>query len=260
MIKLFRNIRKKLFNENKFSQYFFYAIGEIALVVIGILLALQINDWNQDRLDKRLEQDYYCQFLEDIKLDLIQLNEQVSYTKERLHHANQMLALLQDEKSDFAKILEHTKGSVSKTDAIITANINAFEDLKSSGNLRLITDKDIKNQLTKYYANEQALLNIITSNAISMTTRFKEKTDKINNGWVFLIESQKGFDTSLVSVDKLKKLFVRDEKITRNLINDALAYIASNSRNLELLNSLGEEIHTMKLILEKKCSSGDLAK
>jgi hypothetical protein len=45
MIKYFRNIRHKLLTENKFSKYFLYAIGEIFLVVIGILIALQINDW-----------------------------------------------------------------------------------------------------------------------------------------------------------------------------------------------------------------------
>tara|TARA_R110002049_G_scaffold200429_3_gene371174 strand:- start:94709 stop:95443 length:735 start_codon:yes stop_codon:yes gene_type:complete len=239
--------------KNKTGKYLKYAIGEIALVVIGILIALQINNWNQQRLDRILEEDYYCQFLEDINQDLIQLHEQVKNTQERLHHANKMLGLLQSENSDYAKILEHTKGAVSKTDAIITPNINAFEDLKSSGNLRLITDKKIKNQLTKYYANTQGLLNIINSNAISITTRFKDKTDKINNGWIYLIESQNGFDSTLVSVEKLKKLFVRNKEVTRNHMNDALAYIGSNSRNLEHLKSLESEVLSMKALLETKC-------
>jgi len=46
MIKFFRKIRKKMLIENKFSKYLLYAIGEIVLVVIGILIALQINNWN----------------------------------------------------------------------------------------------------------------------------------------------------------------------------------------------------------------------
>ncbi|WP_223033784.1 DUF6090 family protein [Hanstruepera marina] len=49
MIKFFRNIRKNLLNEGKTSKYFKYAIGEIVLVVIGILIALQINNWNENR-------------------------------------------------------------------------------------------------------------------------------------------------------------------------------------------------------------------
>lgn len=50
MIKFFRKIRQKLLAEDKFSKYLIYAIGEIVLVVIGILIALQINNWNEERL------------------------------------------------------------------------------------------------------------------------------------------------------------------------------------------------------------------
>ncbi|PWI29870.1 hypothetical protein DI383_08940 [Flavobacteriaceae bacterium LYZ1037] len=49
MIKLFSKIRKQLLNENKTGRYFKYAIGEIFLVMVGILLALQVNNWNQER-------------------------------------------------------------------------------------------------------------------------------------------------------------------------------------------------------------------
>ena len=53
MIKFFRSIRKALLAENKFSKYLIYAIGEIVLVVIGILIALQINNWNENRKIER---------------------------------------------------------------------------------------------------------------------------------------------------------------------------------------------------------------
>ena len=55
MIKFFRKIRQKLLTENKFSKYLIYAIGEIILVVIGILIALQINNWNHERLNRKQE-------------------------------------------------------------------------------------------------------------------------------------------------------------------------------------------------------------
>ena len=53
MIKFFRKIRQKLITENKFNRYLLYAIGEIILVVIGILIALQVNNWNNDRIIER---------------------------------------------------------------------------------------------------------------------------------------------------------------------------------------------------------------
>ena len=52
-MKIFRKIRQKLLTENKFSKYLIYALGEIVLVVIGILIALQINNWNQSKQEQK---------------------------------------------------------------------------------------------------------------------------------------------------------------------------------------------------------------
>ena len=58
MLKFFRNIRKKLASENKVASYLRYAIGEIILVVIGILIALQVNNWNEQRKSNEKFNDY----------------------------------------------------------------------------------------------------------------------------------------------------------------------------------------------------------
>lgn len=57
MLKLFRNIRKKLLQEGKTASYIKYAIGEIFLVVIGILIALSINNWNEKRKNQVFEEE-----------------------------------------------------------------------------------------------------------------------------------------------------------------------------------------------------------
>ena len=71
MIKFFRHIRKSLLEENKMGKYFKYAIGEIILVVIGILIALQINNWNEGRKAKNNEAVLVKQLLVDAKKDSI---------------------------------------------------------------------------------------------------------------------------------------------------------------------------------------------
>ena len=66
MIKFFRNIRQNLVMENKNGMYFKYAVGEIVLVVIGILIALQINNWNENVKKLKQEKIYYCKIKEDL--------------------------------------------------------------------------------------------------------------------------------------------------------------------------------------------------
>jgi len=70
MIKLFRNIRQNLLNEGKTSKYFKYAIGEIVLVVIGILIALSINNWNEKQKQKKQLDAIYTTVQQNLKTDL----------------------------------------------------------------------------------------------------------------------------------------------------------------------------------------------
>lgn len=69
MIKFFRKIRKKLLSEGKTGKYFKYAIGEIILVVIGILIALGINNWNENRKDRKQENEFLISIRKDLKQD-----------------------------------------------------------------------------------------------------------------------------------------------------------------------------------------------
>jgi len=79
VINFFRNIRKKLITENqsiiKNTNYFKYAIGEIVLVVIGILIALQINNWNEFRKDKSRIVNYLSEIINDLDQDMLFFNE-----------------------------------------------------------------------------------------------------------------------------------------------------------------------------------------
>jgi hypothetical protein len=81
MIKFFRKIRQNLLSEGKTGKYLKYAIGEIILVVIGILIALQINNWNETRIQSIAEKEFISSLKYDLKQDkffiesVIELNE-----------------------------------------------------------------------------------------------------------------------------------------------------------------------------------------
>ena len=84
MIKLFRKIRYDLMEKNKTGKYFKYAIGEIVLVVIGILIALQINNWNEDRKKDLLEITVLKELKKNLIDDIKDIDENVGYHKQAI--------------------------------------------------------------------------------------------------------------------------------------------------------------------------------
>jgi hypothetical protein len=90
MIKFFRKIRHRLLTENKFSKYLIYAIGEIVLVVIGILIALQINNWNEEGKTSLEEQKILEQLKNEFEKNLEQLNEKI-YMRNKMTLASEGL-------------------------------------------------------------------------------------------------------------------------------------------------------------------------
>ncbi|MFD1004965.1 DUF6090 family protein [Winogradskyella aquimaris] len=85
MIKFFRHIRQSLIMNNKTSKYFKYAIGEIILVMIGILLALQVNNWNEERKHHKSEKEFYKGIAYDLNQDLEFIRYVRSYTEPKLN-------------------------------------------------------------------------------------------------------------------------------------------------------------------------------
>ncbi len=93
MIKLFRNIRKKLLEQGKTTNYLKYAIGEIILVVIGILIALQLNNWKESNTERSLEKEYIVSLIEDIKKDSQNFDIAIKLNQNRIKNLDS-LALL----------------------------------------------------------------------------------------------------------------------------------------------------------------------
>jgi hypothetical protein len=156
MIKFFRKIRQNLLMENKTGQYFKYAIGEIILVVIGILIALQINNWNEQRKDKVKEQILLKQLQEDYQSNLLQLEEKMATREKMLISAVQLL-------NAFDEPIEMTRDSVIEDLATIR-NDPTFDpiqsDITSSENLRLIQNDNLKRLLSNWSSDVVGVIEI----------------------------------------------------------------------------------------------------
>lgn len=144
MISFLRKIRQRLLQQNKVTRYLAYAVGEIALVMIGILLALQVNNWNEQRKNQKKEesilQSLHSEFIgnkEKIQAS-IELHETIlGTTKQLMKLFKQPDSILKTYNLD--SLMER---SISYRD--ISTSQSAIEDLISSGNLNLISSENLR--------------------------------------------------------------------------------------------------------------------
>ncbi len=147
MIKFFRHIRQSLLLENKTGKYFKYAIGEIILVVIGILIALQINNWNDTRKNQNYEQDILFLINQNLTNDSIQLSDKLLKAKEAVNLTNRLLKQVATENYGdslniwMAKIITFER---------FKSQSSAFEVLKSKG-IETISNNELQLALISYY-------------------------------------------------------------------------------------------------------------
>ena len=146
MIKFFRKIRQNLLSENKFRKYLIYAIGEIILVVIGILIALQIN--NSNELNKQRAKE--VQFLKNLKSDLIfeesELERYIGIRESIVNSAQIALEHFNGKPVENIQIFNYHTFNVGIWQEF-QRNNNTFVELLNSGNFTLISNESIKNGL-----------------------------------------------------------------------------------------------------------------
>lgn len=152
MTKFFRKIRQKLIKEGNLKRYLIYAIGEILLVMIGILLALQVNDWNQDRSRKSLEKSTLMEINESLDFDITMLQDQV---ETQTHYWKQIERLIQELKSN----KEQSESIESLLiypvqDNIVNLNSSAFELLENRG-IDLISNQSLRKEIVKHFKYDQ---------------------------------------------------------------------------------------------------------
>ncbi len=150
--------------QNKTGKYLKYAIGEIVLVVFGILIALSINNWNTSRINNDLEIFYIQGIIRDIETDEVKLNRNISLDSQKVASGNYLL--------------NHFKNPTLKRDSLILfhfanllpatyyqQNNIVFEDIKFSGRLNIISNDSLRNNIQRYYNHGEQITNVLESNS-----------------------------------------------------------------------------------------------
>lgn len=150
MIKFFRKIRQKLLAENRFSKYLFYALGEIILVVIGILIALQINNWNEKRKDRLREQAILKSLRIDFKTNIENVDDAYNTFLEAYEASVRLLEIVKADDpikgGEVERLLDELINKTKSLD-IITGSI---DEMLNTGSINLIRDIKLKNQLSNW--------------------------------------------------------------------------------------------------------------
>ncbi len=159
MFRFFRRLRFQFARDNRFVKYSKYALGEIILVVIGILIALQVNNWNQDRIAKKEAEVFLDRLNQDLLSERLVLNERIKYYgKVREHAKNVVNTLSSDPDSLDAQFLISVYQASQQW---IYRNLrDTYDELISTGNVKLIPNKDLRKRIGLYYNETNVYMRI----------------------------------------------------------------------------------------------------
>ncbi len=255
MIRFFRSIRQGLVNKGQTSKYFRYAVGEVFLVVLGILIALQINTWNGERMDAQLEQHYIERLIHDMEQDIEEINVSKDLAELRLDFAELLIGCIEDPEIAgqrpvaFLAAVDQSAYTNSPT-----LNSDTFEQLRSTGNLALLSDS-LAAALYAYYRQDEIPRQYVPLDHMIEFKHFELNTDVLTVDQAIWVQDNVGlawpptFDSvaelkvdESVVIEAAKRLSANQELVAwlprlRHIQN---AYIRDNSSRIKRAEELTE--------------------
>ncbi|MDT7831537.1 DUF6090 family protein [Flavobacteriaceae bacterium S356] len=240
MIKLFNKIRSQLIGQGRMRKYLFYAIGEVLLVMVGILLALQFNNWNTEKENKKKEHWYLNNLVEDIHYQQEDLKDLKAHYIECINIGKSIL-MDYNKRYHFSDVdsLDSKLNTLMITDNFPYVN-NTYEELVSSGQLGLIQNKDLSTDIIDYYLFTKDSEIDVKNNIENV---FYMVIYPILNELVQIELEEEGLEENELSLLKndekirqfvLKKLENHDVKLS--LLNAIKTRILINQTHLELVD------------------------
>lgn len=251
MIKFFRRIRQRLLSENKFSKYLLYAIGEIALVMIGILLALQVNNWNEAQKNRVVEQQLLTSLVQEFETNLDILDKTIETNTKIIESSIEIgnftgpsLPILNEK-----EFSQHMVGAFKYASKYVP-NKGTYDEINNSGKLSLISDPFLRKAISEWQSqlkrieiqesfvverrdnthqffidngNFRRHLNVIDDDLISVKPSkfpnndftFLEKQEFESNLYLFIVTSKNLNRTFYLPLKKQTKLLI--EQIRQNI-------------------------------------------
>ncbi|MGZ0016358.1 DUF6090 family protein [Yeosuana sp. AK3] len=175
MIKFFRKIRKKLLEQGKTSNYLKYAIGEIVLVVVGILIALQINNWNEDRKGKLQMLVNISSIKEDIQTEISDFQRIKSVLQNQIESGGHIIPIMESETRFIKDSLQFILAFQSLTTTTnIIERTNTWNFLNATGIVSEFPDSKLQKMLQEYYSHYNRVSHGLTNSATPSRLELRE--------------------------------------------------------------------------------------
>jgi len=242
MVKFFRKIRQNLLSEGKTGKYLKYAIGEIILVVIGILIALQINNWNENSQLKKKETVLLEEMLRNLKNDSDDLNFNIRENLGRIQ-SNQIILNALESKSALHDSLSYHFGNILGNFQL-TENTAAWENLKSVG-LNLISDDFLRSKIANLYATKYKYLENLEQrldDGYQWNQMYPQILKKINVKKVW--QSASPNDYKALQEDREFKEVLKMNLSIRDFVQ--VRYLAANKEVKALIIQIEKHLETIK--------------
>ena len=153
MIKFFRKIRQKMLTENKFSKYLLYAIGEIILVVIGILIALQINNWNEDKKNRELEKYMLENLVENLEQNCDRLKSRIKSISFYRKSGTVIISAIENKLIDQDSLENYFHIALMNTSSISLSE-TGYNVIKNNG-FEIIRNQALKKEIMVFFEETQ---------------------------------------------------------------------------------------------------------
>ena len=227
MIKFFRHIRKRLIGENRFSKYLLYAIGEIILVVIGILIALQINNWNEMRKNNEMEANYISRLLDDLTEEENYLQSYINYNTQVSNCAKKAIQYFESY-NNTSHNPEEGLIDLYQASQINDARApnSTYLELIASGQINLLRSDSLKQSIISYYElkwNESVIINLpnrYRENLRSTMPHVIQDMIRTNCGDIY-IGTRRSISVTLPENCTIGLAPKKAESVFNNLLNDS---------------------------------------
>ncbi|BAO56773.1 DUF6090 family protein [Nonlabens marinus] len=176
MIKFFRTIRKNLIEQSKVRNYFFYAIGEIFLVVIGILIALQINNWNEEKKSSKFESEILKLISQNLERDSVMISIELKKALTATALTDRVLKAAKEK--TYSDSIPFWLGKIITFERFQSQS-SGYEVLKSKG-FDVIKNKNLQTDLISYY----------DSDLFNMSQGLNDVLGAFNTDWIPILKSE----------------------------------------------------------------------